>query len=218
MIKAIIFDFDGVVVESVDIKTEAFRELFQQYPQHLDAILQFHLDHGGISRQEKIKHFYKNILKVSLSESQLKQLCDRFSDLVKSKVVAASFVKGAEDLLNKCRGRYKLFVVSGTPEDEMREIVHLRKIQDFFSGVYGSPTKKADLTRNILKEHHYQPNEVVFIGDAITDFNAAKETGVYFIARSADQSFPWLKDKYIKAKFKDLVGVWECLQKLDSVT
>ncbi|GAF78578.1 unnamed protein product, partial [marine sediment metagenome] len=33
MIKAIIFDFDGVIVESSDIKTEAFRELFQDYPQ-----------------------------------------------------------------------------------------------------------------------------------------------------------------------------------------
>ncbi len=29
MIKAIIFDFDGVIVESVDIKTKAFARLFE---------------------------------------------------------------------------------------------------------------------------------------------------------------------------------------------
>src|SRR5262245_27125798 len=135
MIKAVIFDFDGVVVESVDIKTEAFRELFQGYPAHLKEILEYHLLHGGISRQEKIKYFYKHILKKPLADTELKSLSDQFSVLVNNKVIAAPFVDGAEELLKKCQVRYSVFVVSGTPEDEVRDIVKSRKLEKYFLDV-----------------------------------------------------------------------------------
>ena len=62
MIKAIIFDFDGVLVESNHIKTEAFKELFQDYPQHLDEIVKYHVLNGGLSRYIKIQYIYKKRL------------------------------------------------------------------------------------------------------------------------------------------------------------
>ena len=61
--KAIIFDFDGVIAESVDVKTEAFKELFKAYPDKVKAIADFHIDNGGMSRFDKFRHIYKNILK-----------------------------------------------------------------------------------------------------------------------------------------------------------
>ena len=36
--KAVIFDFDGVILESSNIKTEACLELFEDYPEHRAAI------------------------------------------------------------------------------------------------------------------------------------------------------------------------------------
>ena len=44
-VRAVVFDFDGVIIESGDIKTEAFLELFAAYPEHLPAIKRHHLDH-----------------------------------------------------------------------------------------------------------------------------------------------------------------------------
>ena len=62
MIKAILFDFDGVIVDSVEIKTEAFRDLFrQESADDLERILDYHKAHGGISRVKKIEYFYANI-------------------------------------------------------------------------------------------------------------------------------------------------------------
>src|SRR5690606_22889470 len=39
---AVIFDFDGVILESVKVKTDAFKELFSDYPEHLEAIVAYH--------------------------------------------------------------------------------------------------------------------------------------------------------------------------------
>ena len=61
-IDAIFFDFDGVILESVDIKGWAFGKLFESYPEHVDEIVAFHFANGGMSRFDKFRYIYKNIL------------------------------------------------------------------------------------------------------------------------------------------------------------
>jgi beta-phosphoglucomutase-like phosphatase (HAD superfamily) len=56
MIETIIFDFDGVILESVTVKTEAFRELFSSEPDCPDEIVEFHKRNGGMSRYDKFRH------------------------------------------------------------------------------------------------------------------------------------------------------------------
>jgi len=60
-IQAVFFDFDGVILESVDIKGWAFGKLFEkQHPEHVDEIVAFHHANNGMSRFEKFRNFYKN--------------------------------------------------------------------------------------------------------------------------------------------------------------
>ncbi|MDN5339305.1 MAG: hypothetical protein PWQ30_414, partial [Euryarchaeota archaeon] len=55
----LILDFDGVVVESLPLKTAAFRKIFSfTSPEHLDEIIAFHLENGGMSRYDKFRHIY----------------------------------------------------------------------------------------------------------------------------------------------------------------
>ena len=56
MIKAIFFDFDGVILESVSIKGDVFQKLFADYPEHLAEILNYHLENGGVSRYDKFEY------------------------------------------------------------------------------------------------------------------------------------------------------------------
>jgi beta-phosphoglucomutase-like phosphatase (HAD superfamily) len=58
-VKAVLFDFDGVIVESVYVKTEAFRELFAGESEYLSEILAFHLANGGMSRYTKFEIIYR---------------------------------------------------------------------------------------------------------------------------------------------------------------
>ena len=49
-LRGVFFDFDGVVLESAQIKTEAFRDLYSGLPELLPRILQYHQQNVGISR------------------------------------------------------------------------------------------------------------------------------------------------------------------------
>lgn len=213
MIKCLIFDFDGVIAESVDVKTEAFGELFKDYPQHLKNITDYHLANGGMSRFDKFRHIYKNILKEQLSDDKFSELCRRFKELVAEKVVNSPYVKGARELLDSCLGRYVMFVVSGTPEDEIKMIVHRRGLEKYFSDVYGSPETKTELIKKIIR-NGFAPREAVFVGDSINDYSAAIETGIYFIARSADKNASWPDNVKIVSKFDNFINVENFLNKL----
>lgn len=184
MLKAVIFDFDGVLAESVNIKTEAFKRLFEKEGTDVvDRVIVYHLEHGGVSRFEKFKYIYKEILRRTLSDEEFSSLCERFEELVLSAVMSAPEVNGASECLRKLQGKVRLFIVSGTPQDEMRLIAKVRGIGHYFDGIYGSPETKTELVRKILDTYNLKADEVVFIGDAMTDYNAAKETGTGFIAR-----------------------------------
>jgi phosphoglycolate phosphatase-like HAD superfamily hydrolase len=183
MLKAIIFDFDGVIVESVAVKTDAFRRLFAQYPEHHDEILTYHKINGGISRYVKFQYIYDKILKQPLSEAQSKQLGERFTQYALEEVLAAPFVDGAEAFLKKYHDRLKLFIVSGTPQDEMCLITHKRELDQYFKGVYGSPRSKRELSQLILKDHLLAAQDVIFVGDSINDYDGAVGAGVTFVGR-----------------------------------
>ena len=182
MIKAIIFDFDGVLVESVDIKTNAFRNLFSFSPR-VDEIVQYHIDNAGIPRFEKFRHIYKNILCEELTDERFYELSDQFSSLVIDAVVKAPCVPGASGFLKKIWKTIPIFVISATPESELMEIIRRRNMGRYFRGILGSPAKKADNIGALIRKEHLDPKRTIYVGDAVNDLNAALEAGVRFVGR-----------------------------------
>lgn len=188
MLRAIIFDFDGVILDSVDIKTKAFARLFEEHGSEVvEKVIAYHLDQCGISRFRKFAHIHEHILHRPMPAGESERLGQRFSDLVFDEVVKAPWIPGALEFLRDHHTRYLCFVASGTPEDELRRIVELRGLSGYFTGVFGTPATKEEITRRILAEHSLAPTEVVFIGDAMTDYQAAQECGVDFIGISSDE-------------------------------
>ena len=179
----IILDFDGVILESVDVKTRAFRELFSFTPQHVDEIVNFHVQNGGMSRFDKFRYFYKNIIKEPLSDEQYDFLCDRFSELVFDGVLKSTFVSGAENFLKHFSAKTSLFVVSATPASELTEIVRQRGLLDYFNDIYGSPRTKHECIEEILTNMNCPKENAIFVGDALNDYKAAKKAGVRFVGR-----------------------------------
>jgi len=183
MLKAIIFDFDGVICESVEVKTEAFRKLFQDYPKQLDQILQFHMDNGGMSRFEKFKIICRDFLRQELTEEHSKKLGRKFTEYSYQAVIAAPFVKGAGEFLEKYYKTFLFFIVSGTPQEEMVSIVKEKGLEKYFKGVLGAPRLKGELLKLILLQNKLDKSEVIFVGDSRTDYEGAKEAGMKFIGR-----------------------------------
>src|ERR1044072_7964863 len=134
-LKAVIFDFDGVIVESVQVKADAFRRLFLDYPEQLDTIMKYHMDNGGISRLKKFKHIYQEFIHQPLSEEKSQELGRLFTEYAYRGVVDAPFVDGAEEFLKKYDMKLKMFIISGTPEGELSDIVKERHLEKYFKGI-----------------------------------------------------------------------------------
>lgn len=190
-LQAIFFDFDGVIVDSNATKTEAFRSLFDNYDHDLVVqIIAYHRRHGGISRVEKIRYAHQHIIKHHLSDEELKDWAAAYSELVMEKVIAIEWIDGAKGFLDKKLESLPMFVISGTPEDELQYIIERRNMSGYFQKVLGSPKKKPDHVRNVLLEYCFNPECCVFIGDALTDLHAADETGLQFIGIQGEVDFP----------------------------
>lgn len=193
VIRAIAFDFDGVLVESVDVKTRAFARLFAgERPEAVRRIVEYHLKNSGVSRFEKFKAIYRDILERPLTDAEFRRLCEEFAKLVVQEIVVAPWVEGAREFLIRHQGRYEFFIISGTPEEELQEIVRRRGMGQFFSEVLGAPRTKDVLLSDVLVRHEFEPVDVVFVGDAETDWAVARQIGVRFIWRRGSEDLPSL--------------------------
>lgn len=183
---AIFFDFDGVLVESLRIKADAFSALYEEFgAEVLARVLAHHKANEGISRLTKIRHCHKEFLGVDLTERELAALGRRYSSLVEDAVVSCPGSPGAEAFLDAHHKRIALFVVSGTPESELNRVVERRGMGAYFRAVHGSPRLKDDIVSQVVAENGYQAKRTLFVGDAMADFEAARATGVPFIGRVA---------------------------------
>jgi phosphoglycolate phosphatase-like HAD superfamily hydrolase len=215
MIKAIIFDFDGVLVESVDIKTKAFEEIFKNETANIrEKIIDYHIKHGGTSRFEKLKFIYNHILNRELPNKTYVHLCEVFSGLVIDKVVNAPYVTGAKDFLDSYSGQYECFVVSGTPEEEIREIIRRRRMEHYFKNIYGAPREKSNVVSDILDQYRFLPDKTVYVGDAIIDYKAAEVNSTNFIARIKDNEILFAGINCIK--IKDLTDLKNIVDSMNS--
>ena len=184
MIKSIIFDFDGVILDSNKIKSNAFIKLFKdknKNQEKLDMIIRYHKDNMGISRNKKIKFYYENILKEKITNKEVDKIASDYSKLVFNKIIKTKFISGSKYFLSKNFKRYLFFVSSGTPENELINICEKRKIDKYFTGIYGSPDNKEKHIKRIMKKNSLKENEVIFIGDALADYNAAVKNKIFFI-------------------------------------
>lgn len=189
---ALIFDFDGVLVESVDVKTRAFAALYAQYGSEVvKQVVSYHLEHGGVSRFEKFGHFHRTFLGKSLSDEEEAGLGERFSRLVEDEVVTSAYVEGAKEFLDTYYQTIPMFVASGTPDAELKRIVARRGMAHYFVSVHGTPASKGEILRGIVERHGYRRERVLMVGDATTDYQGALEAGVQFLARAVENPGPF---------------------------
>lgn len=214
MIKAVLLDFDGVLFQSVGIKTEAFYSMFMRYGEETaNKVVNHHLVNGGVSRFEKLKLYYSDFLKEDVSDDFLKEKAEEFSLLVKKKVIESIWVEGASQFLTQYKGVYDLFVVSGTPLDELMDIVNRKSISHFFLRLYGSPQSKTENIETLMKTYGYNRDEVVFVGDSLTDYQGATNNKISFIGVGDFFKGTEYKVPYIA----DLTSLGEVIINLDQV-
>ncbi|MCF3630116.1 HAD hydrolase-like protein [Thalassospiraceae bacterium LMO-SO8] len=183
-IDAVFFDFDGVLVESNEVKIDAFRRLYEPFGSDVvEKVIAEHIRHEGVSRVVKLERFHREFLGIALDDDGLAELAQTYSNMVEDVVVACDAVPGAVEALDTWAGHCPLYVVSGTPQDELRRIAQRRGVEGYFQAVFGSPRVKPDIVGDELARIGVAADRVLFVGDSLTDYDCAVAVGTRFLGR-----------------------------------
>lgn len=187
-LKAAIFDWDGTITDSNNIKTEAFVELFQSAcPQAAGYIREYQQNRGGISRFEKFRHYIRHFFHREASAAELEDFGRRYAALCRPKLLNAPFIPGAVETLRKLSlEKIPVFIVTGSPATEIIELAATRNLLPLIHHIYGSPPTKDVLLAVLLAENRLVPEETVFFGDAPADCEAARINQIPFIGICPD--------------------------------
>jgi len=202
--KLIFWDFDGVIKDSVEVKSRGFANLFQAFGGAVkERVLQHHRANGGMSRFDKVP-LYLNWAGLKADPDKVAEYCDKFGQLVLQEVIDAPRVAGVEAYIRDNPNRQKFILVSATPQNELVYILHALNLTNCFAKVFGAPTCKKDAIRITLEEAcKHKPHDCLMIGDAQTDFDAAQANGVPFLLRWNDANTDMLTN-YFGPSIRDL--------------
>lgn len=180
--KNIIFDCDGVILNSNHIKTNGFAKLFAKYPKEdVDRIIQYHKRHGGVSRFIKIKYFYEKVLKKNIKDKEITKLAHKYGEITLKDLFNCELTPGFLDLLKFLKlKKYDLFVVSGSDEKDLIMLLKHKNIFNFFKLIKGSPKNKEENFIDIFPSKSDRKKSV-YIGDSEYDYKSSLNVGLDFI-------------------------------------
>lgn len=179
--KTLIFDCDGVILDSNKVKTQAFFNAALPYGDTAaKALVRYHTANGGISRYRKFEYLLAEIVGQGVDQSALQQLLDAYASEVHRGLRECRSAEGLTDL-RKLTQDSRWLVVSGGDQRELRELFLERRLADLFEGgIFGSPDSKIDILQREIESGHIQL-PAVFIGDSRYDHVAASHFDMDFV-------------------------------------
>jgi len=204
--KVILWDFDGVIMDSMPIRGIGFQEVLKHYPrEQVEKLLAFHEQNGGLSRYVKFSHFFEKIRGEEITNQQVLDLADEFSKIMMSFLIDEKLlIKDSIDFIKKNYLNYDMHIVSGSDGNELRQICEGLKIDNYFRTINGSPTHKTELVRQLIGTNNYNKKEVVLIGDSINDNEAAQVNDITFVGYNNLDLLPISRNYIIS--FKNIVN------------
>jgi len=186
----IIFDFDGVIVDSNEVRINGFIRLYQnRYPWAIDEFRRYLRLNSGLSRYKKIEYFYKNILRIEPELIILTKDAEDYSSIVTSDVIKAPFIDGSIDFIKKNINRFEYAMISSSNQLELIEICMNRDIDKYFTEILGSPIEKNKNIERFIRNKNAIKSEIVYVGDTKYDEIAALNSGISFIGFGQKSEF-----------------------------
>jgi len=182
--RAIVFDFDGTLVDSNTIKVSCMHDTVAGFPGGREA-LQKALDLGG----DRYRLFAVVARQLDPRGDQAEvnrrgyQLAMDYGRRCARAIAAAPERRGARSVLaaSKRRG-LKLYVNSATPRRDILGLLRTRGIAGHLNGTLGAPTSKTDNLRRLMKSERLSARQVVVVGDSMDDLTSARAVGAWFVA------------------------------------
>lgn len=184
MIKAVIFDIDGVLLDSFEANLKFFQDLM------------IHTGHRPPTRKEFPPIFHLSMMDAIkiLTKSNSKEEVEKIWEIGRSREVPydvglLSVPKGAEDIIKELSKKFLLGIVTSRQRGSVYEAPQLAKLKEYFrvSVCYEDTTRHKPEPEPLLfaaRSLHVQPLECIYIGDVENDIIAAKTAGMKVIIYS----------------------------------
>jgi phosphoglycolate phosphatase-like HAD superfamily hydrolase len=179
---AVLFDFDGTLVDSAEAKYRAFFAIFPATPAHRAIVENVLSDDPDGSRHKVIPLMAKQMREAGLGGASNAQLILHYGEEAEAAVAKAHEFPGASDMLAQLAPRMALHLCSNTPEGVVRGHVKVRGWSDHFRSVDGYPTTKKAKLAQMLSEGGYETSRVAVVGDGLSDEEAARVNDCRFLA------------------------------------
>ena len=178
---SLVFDCDGVILNSNKIKTQAFYEVARCFGlEHAQALVDYHITNGGISRYAKFEYFITQILNKPFDKILNQELLNKFAELVNIGLMSCEIIEGL-DLLKAHTPDSNWMIVSGGDQQELLDVFKSRDLVKYFEGgIYGSPDNKQTIIAREIEKNNIK-NPSLFIGDSKYDYLSAKTANLDFI-------------------------------------
>lgn len=188
-LSVLILDFDGVIMESNTVKTDAFISVFNRFPEYVEEMMRYH--HANVSLSRYAKFEYLLSLMGRADDNELKSsIAEEFSRRVYDEMMKVPLVPGALSFLSIVTPKIPVYLASVTPQEELILILKKRELLHWFRNVYGCPPwTKPEAIKDILLKGGYNLDQALLIGDSAGDQRAAKTCGIEFLARNSGLSF-----------------------------
>lgn len=191
-IDLIVFDCDGVLLESMAAKIEAFRQWVPAaHAGQREAFMAVVMDGFGKSRTHHIRTFYEEILGQLPDDAFIESEVARFTDICEPLCASAAWRVGSREFVSACReAGIPRYVLSGTPQAALEAMLASTGGAELFDVIIGSPPAKPESLSHILSETGTPAHRTVFVGDAEADRVAAAHVGAHFVYFPSEANTP----------------------------
>jgi len=178
----LIFDCDGVILNSNFQKIEAYRSAALKFgadTYQANALVKYHIELTGISRNIKFHYFLETILGRKVTEEDMNFLLQSLNNEVISLLKNCEITLGLEELKKQTQSTTWI-VASGGNQEELRFLFSDKKINHLFDGgIFGSPKSKHEIIENHILNNSFLP--ALFLGDSLYDIETAMKYNLDFI-------------------------------------
>lgn len=179
--QTLVFDCDGVILDSNKVRAQAFYNAALPYgEQHAEALRNYHILHGGVSRYVKFEVLLRDMVGVPVTNEAMQALLHAFTTEATTGLLQCEIAPGLKDL-REVMPHANWILVSGADQGELRNVFAQRGITEWFDGgIFGSPLNKDQiLDRELTNGNRRKPG--LFFGDSRYDHQAAERAGLDFI-------------------------------------